>query len=149
VNVRHEKIAAQIRRIVGTVLQRDMADPRVAGLISVTHVDLTPNMREARIYVSVLSDLPESTVMQGLVSSQKHVQQRVAESLAIKFAPRLSFHIDHALKRQNEVLTMLNQVAQSEVKESESKPAAEEHSPNSARQKRGKAKNVNEAKEVI
>ena len=68
-----------------------MADPRVAGLISVTHVDLTPDMREARIYVSVLSDLPESTAMQGLVSSQKHVQQRVAEGLAIKFARGLVF----------------------------------------------------------
>jgi len=148
-NVRHEKISAQIRRIVGMVLQRDMADPRVAGLISVTHVDLTPDMREARIYVSVLSDLPESTVMQGLVSSQKYVQQRVAEGLAIKFAPRLSFHLDHALKRQNEVLTMLNQVAQSEVKDSESKHAAEEQHPQGVCKNRSKTKKVNEAKEVI
>jgi ribosome-binding factor A len=109
-NVRHQKVESQIRRIVSTVLQRDMADPRVAGLISVTHVQLTPDMHEAHIYVSVLSDRPESTVMQGLLSAQKHVQRRVAEALSMKFVPRLSFHLDSALKRQNEVLALLNEI---------------------------------------
>jgi len=109
VNIRQQKIEAQIRRIVGSVLQRDLSDPRVAGLISVTHVELTPDLREARIYVSVLSDRPESTVMQGLVSSQKFVQQRVAKGLAMKFAPRVTFRLDSALKNQNKVLKMLKQ----------------------------------------
>src|SRR5947208_6862487 len=104
-SIRQKKVAAQIQRIVAVVLQRDVADPRVDGLVSVTRVEMSPDLREGKIYLSVLggSRTPE-TVLQGIKSAGRHIQSEVADNLAMRFAPRLTYLLDETLKKQAEIL---------------------------------------------
>lgn len=108
-SVRQHKIESQIRRVVSMVMLRDLDDPRISGIISVTKVDLTPDFHEARIYVSILSSIPEATVFQGLLHAQAYVQREVVKALAMRMAPRLSFHLDHSLKKQAEIDRLIQQ----------------------------------------
>ncbi len=107
-SIRQQKIESQVRRLVSEAILRDLSDPRVSGLLSVTRVKVSPDLREARVYISILSDLPEATVMSGLVSARGMIQKHVADGMKIRYAPRLSFLLDESLKRQAEVLKALD-----------------------------------------
>ncbi len=106
-SVRQRKIESQIRRVVSMVLLRDLEDPRVTGIVSVTRVEVTADLREAKIYVSILSSLPEATVFQGLLHANAFVQHEVAKALSMRMAPHLSFVLDHSLKKQAEIDRLL------------------------------------------
>ena len=110
-SIRQQKVASQIQRIVAKVLQRDIADPRVDGLVSVTRVEVTSDLREAKVYLSVLAaKRPDATVIEGIKSAGRHIQAEVAKSLAMRFAPHLSFILDESLKKQAEILKTIQEV---------------------------------------
>jgi ribosome-binding factor A len=109
-SIRQKKVAAQIQRITAIVLQRDVADPRVDGLVSVTRVDVTPDLREAKVFLSVLGGKrTPTTVIEGIKSAGRHIQNEVADNLALRFAPRLTFVLDETLKKQAEILKKINE----------------------------------------
>ena len=105
--VRNQKIEARIQRLVAEALARDVSDPRLTGLLSVTRVQLTPDHRDAKVFISALSTRPDQTIQQGLNSAQKRIQSHVTRGLSIKFAPRLTFHLDNSLKKQAEILAIM------------------------------------------
>jgi len=112
-SVRQLKVAAQIQRIVAMVLLRDIADPRVDGLVSVTRVEITSDLREAKVFLSLLAGTrPPATVLEGIKSAGRHIQAEVADGLALRYAPRLTFHLDESLKKQAEILQKIKEVAE-------------------------------------
>jgi len=112
-SIRQLKVASQIQRIVAMVLLRDVADPRVDGLVSVTRVEVTSDLREAKVFLSLLAGTrPPATVLEGIKSAGRHIQAEVAENLALRYAPRLSFHLDESLKKQAEILQKIKEVAE-------------------------------------
>lgn len=123
-SIRQQKVESQVRRLVSEAILRELSDPRVNGLLSVTRVSVSPDLREARVYISILSDRPESTVMSGLNSARGVIQKHVADGMKIRYAPRLSFLLDESLKRQAEVLKALDAAA---GKEPESTPGGIEN----------------------
>ena len=113
--IRQQKIASQIQKIVAMTLIREVADPRVDGLISVTRVEVTPDLREAKVYLSVLGGKrTPTTVIEGIKSAGRHIQSEVAEGLTMRFVPHLSFHLDDSLKREAEILKIINEANRKE-----------------------------------
>lgn len=113
--VRQEKVAATIKKLVATLLSRgDFADPRVTGMITVTRVEITPDLREAKVYVSVF--LPGggsvSAVMHGLKAATRNIQNDVAKALPMRSAPHLMFVLDERLKKEQEILRTIAEVTQ-------------------------------------
>lgn len=100
---RTAQVATVIRAEVQQVLSRGINDPRVRGLISVTKVDVTSNLAEARVYVSILPAEHSELTMHGLKSAAGFIQREIAPSIVMKRMPRLSFRLDESLKRQAEI----------------------------------------------
>lgn len=116
-SIRQHKVSSQIQRIVAAVMQRDVADPRVDGLVSVTRVEVTKDLREAKVFVSILGGQRRpATVLEGIKSAGRHIQTEVAENLALRFAPRLTFLLDESLKKQAEILKTINEAVGSQAK---------------------------------
>lgn len=109
-NVRQQKIASQIQRIVATFIQRELADPRADGLISVTKVEVTPDLAIARVYVSIFGNkTPTATVYKGLESAIRRITGAVAKGLPIRTAPKLELRLDESLKREAEMLRKIDE----------------------------------------
>jgi ribosome-binding factor A len=129
-SVRQLKVASQIQRIVAMVLLRDVADPRVDGLVSVTRVQITPDLRDARVFLSVLGgSRTPATVLEGIHSAARHIQAEVAENLALRFAPRLSFHLDESLKKQAEILRQIDETARQDAADNRASGPEGKHEP--------------------
>jgi ribosome-binding factor A len=109
-SIRQLKVASQIQRIVAMVLLRDISDPRVDGLVSVTRVEVTKDLREGKVYLSVLGGKrTPATVIEGIKSAGRHIQAEVAENLELRFVPRLTYILDESLKKQAEILKKIDE----------------------------------------
>jgi ribosome-binding factor A len=100
---RLEQIASVIQIAVQRVISRGLNDPRVRGLISITKVEVAPDLADARVYVSVLPAENAELTMHGLRSAAGHIQAEIAGEVAARRLPRLSFRLDDSLKKQAEI----------------------------------------------
>jgi ribosome-binding factor A len=98
---RMRRVDEAMRKVLSDVLTHDLKDPRV-GFVTVTDVKTSPDLRHARVYVSVLGD--EASVeasLEGLRSAHGYLQGRVGDELRLKNTPALQFvHDDTAVRAQ-------------------------------------------------
>jgi ribosome-binding factor A len=96
---RMRRVDEAIRHVVGDALARDIKDPRV-GFVTVTDVKTSPDLRHARVYVSVLGDADQrEATLAGLRSAHSFVQARIASELHLKNTPTLDFVLDDTPER--------------------------------------------------
>jgi ribosome-binding factor A len=110
---RPARIAEQIKREVSQMLQRDIKDDRVGlGMTSITAVEVSRDLRHARIYVSIYgSESDRQQTMQGLLSATGFVRRELAKRLTLRFVPEISFAEDRSLERGAQVLALINRLA--------------------------------------
>jgi len=96
---RMRRVDEAMRQVLGAALAQDVKDPRV-GFVTVTDVKTSPDLRYARVYVSVLGDeATQEASLDGLRSAQGFLQARVASELRLKFTPELAFQLDTTAAR--------------------------------------------------
>lgn len=108
---RREQVESTLRRAIANVLARKLSDPRLEGLISVTRVEATPNLREARVYVSVIPEKNEKRALAGLRDSVGHMHSAVARQVRMRYVPRLEFRLDDSLKKADAIFDAIDQAA--------------------------------------
>lgn len=113
---RAQRVAEAIRREVGELLLRGLKDSRVReGLASVTDVDVTGDLRHAKIFISVYgSDDEVGLTMEGLSSAAGFIRGEIGRRLGIRHAPELHFELDTSLARGSRVIALLNQIKEGE-----------------------------------
>ena len=93
------KIDGVMREVIGTAIANELEDPRI-GFVTVTAVETSPDLRNARVYVSVLGDEAErEDTLAGLRSSHGILQAAIARGARMKYTPKLSFHYDEGPER--------------------------------------------------
>ncbi len=90
-----------------------MKDPRIAGLVSITQVDLSPDLRHARVYFSVLgSDEDRKHTLAALRSATGYLRSQLAARMTTKRAPELQFMPDQSIERGERIMQLIHQVEQ-------------------------------------
>jgi ribosome-binding factor A len=113
---RVDRLAEAIREEVASFLADGAKDPRIVGLVTVTGVDVTQDLRHAKVYVSVLgSDVEKQSTLEGLQSAATHLRSRLGRSLRLRFAPELTFHSDASVARAARIETLLEQIRDGRV----------------------------------
>src|SRR5213596_1520259 len=96
---RLRRVDEAIRQVLSDAVTHGLKDPRV-GFVTVTEVKTSPDLRHARVYVSVLGSEPERTAsLEGLGSAHGFLQRRVADELRLKHTPTLEFVYDDTTDR--------------------------------------------------
>lgn len=113
---RADRVAEAIREEVATFLADGAKDPRIVGLVTVTGVDVTHDLRHAKIFVSVLgSDVEKKSTLEGLDSAAAYLRSRLGRSLRLRFAPELVFQSDASVARAARIETLLEQIRDGRV----------------------------------
>src|SRR5436309_2589222 len=98
-SARMRRINVMLREIVGAAIATDLNDPRI-GFVTVTSVETNPDLRAARVYVSVLGSAEErEATLAGLRSSHGVIQARIARETRMKRTPTLTFHYDESVEK--------------------------------------------------
>jgi ribosome-binding factor A len=110
-NRRPDRVAEAIRAEVATFLNQDVKDPRVIGLVTVTGVDVSRDLRAAKVFVSILgSDAERTATFEGLASVAGHLRARIGRALRLRLAPEITFKQDESIARAARIETLLSQL---------------------------------------
>lgn len=104
------KAAEAIREVVSMAILTDLRDPRVRD-VTVTHVEVSPDMRQAKIHVSIMGDdAKQKLCLHGLRSSAGYLQSKVAQRIDTRYTPQIQFEIDMGVKNSIAIAKILNEV---------------------------------------
>ena len=107
---RVQKAAEAIREVVSMAILADLKDPRIDG-VTVTYVEVSPDMRNAKVHVSIMGDeTTQKLCLRGLQSSAGYLQQKVSRRIDTRYTPRIRFEIDMGVKNSIAIARMLNDV---------------------------------------
>ena len=105
---RVDRVAAAVREEVAAFLAKDAKDPRITGLVTVTAVEMTRDLRHATVYVSVMgTETERAETSEGLLSVATHLRARVGRALRLQFAPEIHFKLDESVARAARIETLL------------------------------------------
>jgi len=107
---RRERLGALIEEILSELI-RQMKDPRVAGMVSLTRVQVTQDASLARIFVSVMgSDDDRKGTMRALEHATGFLRSRLGSELTIRHVPELQFILDRSIEEGDRVIALLNKI---------------------------------------
>lgn len=117
-NNRMGRINEEIQRELSALL-RTVKDPRVHGLVSITHVDTTADLRYAKVFVSVLDQSDSREVIRGLKSAGGYLRRELGRALSLRYTPELVFQADDSIDKGTHILKLLNDIDKRETGETE------------------------------
>ena len=113
-----------MREEIATFLASDVKDPRIMGLVTVTAVEITRDLRHAKVFVSVLgSESQRTATFEGLDNVAPHLRGRVGRALRLRVAPEIEFRNDQSVAHAAHIEQLLAQVRKDRPAES-APPAA-------------------------
>ena len=105
------RINEEIQREMANLL-RAVKDPRLqGGLVTITHVDTTSDLRYAKIYISALDKSQEKDMMKGLKSASGYLRRELGSALRLRYTPELKFVADDTIQQWAHILEMLRDPA--------------------------------------
>ncbi len=108
---RTERINGLLREEISDLVRREIKDPRISELVSVTDVEVSPDLRHARVFVSVLGSPEERDETMRILTSAAHFLRReLGKRLTIRYTPELDFRSDDSLERGAHLADLLRQV---------------------------------------
>ena len=111
---RTDRLGDQIRAEIADIIAKKLKDPRV-GFVTVTSVDVSADLRHAKVYVSILGDEKTQTeTMKGLNSASGFVRGEIGRRIKIKFTPDIVFRQDNSLEQAAHVLDILGHIKKEE-----------------------------------
>jgi len=111
-NRRSERLASTIQQEIAVMIQRDLSDPRLELLISVTRVKVSEDLSIADVFVTVMGTPGQQTAaLNALKHSAGMMRTRLTKDLSLRLAPFLKFQLDEDLKKELQMMELLDQVA--------------------------------------
>ena len=100
-----------MREEIATFLANDVKDPRIMGLVTVTAVEMSRDLRHAKVFVSVLgSESQRAATVEGLAAVAPHLRGRVGRALRLRVAPEIEFRNDDSIAHAAKIEQLLAQV---------------------------------------
>jgi ribosome-binding factor A len=105
------RLNEQLRSDLSELIVREVKDPRLAGMVTVTTVDISPDLRHAKVYVSVLgSEDDRKHTLQALRSATGFLRTQIAARMTTKRAPDLQFMLDVSIERGERIMQLIREV---------------------------------------
>ena len=108
---RTDRINEQLREEISTILIRQIKDPRLKGVISVTRVVSSGDLRSARVYISVMGGpARKKTALDGIQSAASFVRRELRDRINMRHTPFMTYELDDSLEEADHVLRLMNQI---------------------------------------
>ena len=117
---RTQRVSELLREEISLIVQRQLRDPRIPAMISITRVETSPDLRNARIYVSVMeSSAGKEQAIIGLNSATRFIKKRLDHVISLRRMPDLVFMLDDSMEKADRVLRVIDEVGESEASDDE------------------------------
>lgn len=109
-NLRANRVGEQMKKELGEIIGQKIKDPRV-GFVTVTDVQVTGDLQQATIYISVLGDEKEKEdTLIGLTKAKGFIRSEIGQRIRLRKTPEISFEYDESIDYGNRIETLLNKI---------------------------------------
>jgi ribosome-binding factor A len=106
---RQQRINDLLREEISDLIRRELKDPRIAGLVSITEVDVAPDLRQAKVYVSVLgTEQEKASTFEALGAAASFLYRELKHRLSIRRMPLLTFVPDDSIERGARIIALID-----------------------------------------
>ena len=106
---RIDRVNELLRSELSDLIARQIKDPRVAGVISVTEVIASTDLRSARVYISVMGRTAEQqSALDGIRSAASFLRRELRDRVNLKHTPHMTFHLDDSIEEGDRVLRLMD-----------------------------------------
>lgn len=116
---RTDRIEEEIKKVVSKLIDQDLKDPRLTGLISVTKVEVTKDLKYCKIYVSMLGSKDQAAAMEALKSSAGYVRREVGSNVRMFATPEIKFELDDSMEYGAHIQNIINELGIKQDEEEE------------------------------
>jgi ribosome-binding factor A len=110
-SIKNTRINGEVQKELSILISREIKDPRINPLTSIVHVEVAPDLKTAKVYISVLGDAEsKKATLQGLRSAATYMRGQLAKSLNLRNTPELSFVIDNSIEYGAHMSKLINEV---------------------------------------
>ncbi|MFQ5729629.1 MAG: 30S ribosome-binding factor RbfA [Waddliaceae bacterium] len=108
---RVDKLNSLLKKVISEVIRRDVHNPNINEFFSVSRVDISKDLRHAKIYVSIIGDdLEKSKTLSALESASGFISMMASKKVVMRFFPTLTFKIDDTVDKQMRIEALLNKI---------------------------------------
>ena len=110
-SIKNVRINSEVQRALSELIRMGVKDPRVSSLTAVTAVEVAPDLKTAKVFVSVLGDeKKQKDTLEGLKSAMPYLRSQLAKSINLRNTPELRFHLDTSIEYGMHMSALINQV---------------------------------------
>jgi len=114
--IRPERVANAMRKEIADLLENELRDPGVTGMVSVTDVEVNPDLSMAKVFVSVLAGHGNAdTVLAGLHRATPFIRHQLARRIGLREMPEIRFYHDTSIERGARVEDLLRRIQEGEA----------------------------------
>ena len=107
---RFERINEEYKKEISNIIDNKLKNPNVTGMISVTKVKVTNDLKYAKVYVSILNSKNIKDTLAGLKKSSGHIRSELAKKVNLRTTPEIIFELDDSLEYGAKIDTILKQI---------------------------------------
>lgn len=108
---RTERVSVEIQKAVSEIINNELKDPRIQGLISVTKVEVSKDLRYAKIFLSIYGDEEmKHNVLEALNHAEGFIKRELANRVRLKFMPKLNFKLDESIEYSIHISKLLKDI---------------------------------------
>ncbi len=109
---RKEKVQELIRREITGIIRNDIKDPRVRGFVNVNEVDITADLKSAKIYVSIfgIDEQKADETFKVLINAVNFIKYKLSQNLRLKYIPKISLIRDRSVEKGVRIVDKLNKL---------------------------------------
>ena len=107
---RMEKVNEELKKELSIIIDNNLKNPHITGIISVTKVKTSPDLKYARVYISLLNCKNEKETLDGLKSASGFMRSEIARRINLRYTPELRFEIDDSMEYGAKIDSILKEI---------------------------------------
>ena len=107
---RMDKINEELKKELSIIIDNNLKNPHITGIISVTKVKTSPDLRYARVYISLLNCKNEKETLDGLKSASGFMRSEIARRINLRYTPELRFEVDDSMEYGAKIDNILKEI---------------------------------------
>jgi len=104
---RTEKVDSLLKRYISEIIQNDLSDPRIQGIISVSSVNVAPDLSYAKVFLSIFNNSKDETLL-AIKSASGYIKKRLSSMVDFRIVPTLDFQVDNSAEYSEKINKIIN-----------------------------------------
>ena len=107
---RMERVNETLKKEISVVIDQTLKNPNITGMISVTKVKTAPDLRTARVYISLINCKSKKNTLEGLKNATGYIRTEIAKRVNLRYTPELTFEIDESMEYGSRIENILKEI---------------------------------------